>query len=530
MFKRTVTDEDMARLRAEREAADRAYNDALTAVDLALPRDLAPPSAVPRPDEETLTALQERVNIVPAELPAGGRGLRGRLAGFVWHLIGPMLQRQQQFNAATAEHARRQVVAAQAASQAIETSLWALHENLGALVAFQSQLILYLQEITLFVDTKDRQLSGEIRQITDMLDHRTVGLSAGLSGLGDEMLKRWESALAREQRFESRVTALTSTYERDITEFRTSLGVLQRSAGSLQREVERALSTHPAAAPGDRVPAATGDGVPAGPMAAAAGDRVPAATAASSTEAASQLAGSPVVACKYVTFEDTFRGSAEEIRSRLSDYLPLFDGASDVIDLGCGRGEFLDLLREHGISSRGVDINHEMVEVCRERGLDVVEGDGLAFLEAAPDGSVGGLFAAQVVEHLQPDQLLRLLGLAFYRLRPGSRIVLETINPACWFAYFESYIRDITHVRPVHPDTLKFLLQASGFQQVDVQYRAPYPERSKLQPIPIPAPIAGDKRAIRPIADLAETFNANVDKINRLLFTYLDYAAVGVRP
>lgn len=509
MFKRTVTDEDMVRLRAEREAADRTYNDALTAVDLALPRDLAPPSAVPRPGEDTLTALQERVRIVPAELPADGRGVRGRLAGFVWRLIGPMLQRQQEFNAATAEHARRQVVTAQAASQAVESSLWALHENLGALVAFQSQLILYLQQITLFVDTKDRQLSGEIRQITDMLDHRTVGLSAGLSGLGDEMLKRWESALAREQRFESRVTALTSTYERDITEFRTSLGVLQRSAGSLQREFERTLSAHPAAAPGDRVPAAT---------------------SAPSTAAASQLAGSEVAACKYVTFEDTFRGSAEEIRNRLSDYLPLFAGASDVIDLGCGRGEFLDLLREHGISSRGVDINHEMVEVCRERGLDVVEGDGLGFLEAAPDGSFGGLFAAQVVEHLQPDQLLRLLGLAFHRLRPGSRIVLETINPACWFAYFESYIRDITHVRPVHPDTLKFLLQASGFQQVDVQYRAPYPERSKLQPIPIPAPIAGDKRAIRPIADLAETFNANVEKINRLLFTYLDYAAVGVRP
>ncbi len=509
MFKRTVTDEDMVRLRAEREAADRAYNDALTTVDLALPRDLAPPSAVPRPGEDTLTALQERVSIVPAEVPADGRGVRGRLAGFVWRLIGPMLQRQQEFNAATAEHARRQVVAAQSASQAIESSLWALHENLGALVAFQSQLILYLQQITLFVDTKDRQLSGEIRQITDMLDHRTVGLSAGLSGLGDEMLKRWESALAREQRFESRVTALTSTYERDIAEFRTSLGVLQRSAGSLQREFERTLSAHPAAAPGDRAPAAT---------------------AAPSTVAASQLAGSEVAACKYVTFEDTFRGSAEEIRSRLFDYLPLFAGASDVLDLGCGRGEFLDLLREHGISSRGVDINHEMVEVCRERGLDVVEGDGLAFLEAAPDGSFGGLFAAQVVEHLQPDQLLRLLGLAFHRLRPGSRIVLETINPACWFAYFESYIRDITHVRPVHPDTLKFLLQASGFQQVDVQYRAPYPERSKLQPIPIPAPIAGDKRAIRPIADLAETFNANVEKINRLLFTYLDYAAVGVRP
>ena len=508
MFKRTVTEEDMARLREEREAADRGYNDALTAVDEAMPRDLTPPPVLPRPDDGTLAALEERTSIVPADPLAGGRGIRGRLAGLVWRLVGPMLQRQQEFNAAAVKHAYRQVAAAGATREALQASLSALHRDLEAVAAFQSRLILYLQRITLYVDTKDRQLSGEIRQVTDMLDHRTIGLSAGLSGLGDEMMKRWESAVAREQRFESRVTSVNTAYERDTAEFRTSLAVLQRSAALLQREVERALSTDAVA------PRAVVSTAPVTPTSAAA----------------SQLADSPVTACKYVTFEDTFRGSAEEIRTRLSDYLPLFASASDVIDLGCGRGEFLDLLREHGISSRGVDINREMVEVCRERGLDVVEGDGLAFLQAVPDGSLGGLFAAQVVEHLQPDQLLRLLGLAFDKLRPGARVVLETINPACWFAYFESYIRDITHVRPVHPDTLKFLLQANGFQRVDVQYRAPYPERSKLQPIPIPAPVAGDKRAIRPFADLAETFNANVDKINRLLFTHLDYAAVGVRP
>ena len=102
---------------------------------------------------------------------------------------------------------------------------------------------------------------------------------------------------------------------------------------------------------------------------------------------------------------------------------------------------------------------------------------------ALPPGSLGGLFAAQVVEHLEPAYLTRLLEAAFDALRPGAPIVLETINPACWFAFFESYIRDITHVRPLHPDTLKFLLIASGFQQIDIRYRAPYPEHEKLQPL-----------------------------------------------
>ena len=124
-----------------------------------------------------------------------------------------------------------------------------------------------------------------------------------------------------------------------------------------------------------------------------------------------------------------------------------------------------------------------MVAVCREKGFEATKADALSYLRGRPPGSLGGLFAAQVVEHLEPAYLTRLLEAAFDALRPGAPIVLETINPACWFAFFESYIRDITHVRPLHPDTLKFLLIASGFQQIDIRYRAPYPEHDKLQPL-----------------------------------------------
>ena len=164
-----------------------------------------------------------------------------------------------------------------------------------------------------------------------------------------------------------------------------------------------------------------------------------------------------------------------------------------------------------------------MVEVCRARGLDVDEGDALGYLRALADGSLGGLFAAQVVEHLEPSYLMRVLDAAYHKLRPGSPIVLETINPACWFAFFESYIRDLTHVRPLHPDTLKYLLTASGFQRVEIRFRAPYPERDKLQPIALAAD------ASPAAAAAADTLNANVERLNRLLFTHLDYAAVAVR-
>ena len=150
------------------------------------------------------------------------------------------------------------------------------------------------------------------------------------------------------------------------------------------------------------------------------------------------------------------------------DYLPYFQGASDVLDVGCGRGEFLELLQQAGVPARGLDINHEMVEVCRARGLEVHEGDALTYLSTLPDESLGGLIAAQVVEHLEPIYLMRMLEIAFLKLRPGSRIVLETINPSCWFAFFESYIRDLTHKKAIHPETLRSLLTANGFQPVDL--------------------------------------------------------------
>jgi len=228
---------------------------------------------------------------------------------------------------------------------------------------------------------------------------------------------------------------------------------------------------------------------------------------------------------KYVGFEDRFRGSQDEIRSRLEPYVGMFTGARDVLDVGCGRGEFLDLLRAAGIGASGLDVNHEMVEVCRERGLDVAEADLLGYLGGLPDGALGGLIAIQVVEHLEPAYLMRALDLAYHKLRPGAPIVLETINPACWFAFFASYIRDLTHVRPIHPETLQYLLTASGFEQVTVEWRSPYPAAEKLQPVAPPA--AADSPVL---ADVSATFNANVDRLNGLLFTHMDYAAVGQRP
>ena len=238
---------------------------------------------------------------------------------------------------------------------------------------------------------------------------------------------------------------------------------------------------------------------------------------------------SSIDASKYVGFEDCFRGSPEDIRARLADYARYFAGASDVLDIGCGRGEFLDLLKAAGVRARGIDANHEMAEICRARGLDVEQADALGYLRAQRDESLGGLLAAQVVEHLEPQYLIQFLEAAHHKLRPGALLVLETINPACWVAFFESYIRDITHVRPLHPDTLKYLVVASGFHEVNVQFRSPIAEAGKLERLQAPAGGGADAAALKAVADLTRAFNANMDRLNERLFTYLDYSIVAAR-
>jgi SAM-dependent methyltransferase len=228
----------------------------------------------------------------------------------------------------------------------------------------------------------------------------------------------------------------------------------------------------------------------------------------------------------YLGFEDQFRGSQAAVRGRVEDYVPIFTGATDIVDVGCGRGELLGLLRARGAKARGVDTSAAMVDVCRAAGLDVEQGDAVEYLQRQPDGGIGGLAAIQVVEHFAPAYLTRFLETAYHKMRSGAPLVLETINPACWMAFFETYIRDLTHQRPLHPDTLRYLVQASGFTHVDVQFRQPVRPEDRLDRVPEPP-----KSAVYPegLAQVVGALNAQADKLNARLFSSMDYVVIARR-
>jgi len=221
----------------------------------------------------------------------------------------------------------------------------------------------------------------------------------------------------------------------------------------------------------------------------------------------------------YVAFEGRFRGEPEEIRERLASYVELFQGLSPVLELGCGGGEFLELLRGQGIEASGVEANLRFVEACRLRGLEVAHGDLVAFLGSRPGALLGGVFAAQVAEHLPPAALLETLRESHRVLRPGGLLVLETVNPRSLVAFLEIYNRDLSHERPLHPDTLRFMAAAAGFGDVRIELRSAVDAASRLQAVP--------GEGLPPRA--AEVLNENVQRLNDLLYGPQEYALIARR-
>lgn len=225
----------------------------------------------------------------------------------------------------------------------------------------------------------------------------------------------------------------------------------------------------------------------------------------------------------YTLFENLHRGSREEIRKRLSVYAGWFKGADNVLDVGCGRGELLEILSEAGIKATGVDINEEMVGECGRRGLSASIGDAIAHLGSLKDGSLGGVAAVQFIEHLPVATMAEFFRLAFDKLKPGGAVAAETINPACLTTFCGAFYLDMSHTKPVHPLAVRFLLERIGFSDVRIEYLNPYPENMRLKPIPL------EKIGLWPDPALAVEYNSNVDKLNGILYSHTDYAVVARR-
>ena len=216
----------------------------------------------------------------------------------------------------------------------------------------------------------------------------------------------------------------------------------------------------------------------------------------------------------YHAFEDEFRGSQKEIRARLQRYLDYFKPGERVVDLGCGRGEWLELMVDKGIEAMGVDISENFVAMCRDKGLNVVQEDMFSYLERQPDHSLDGITAIQVVEHITPAALAKLVGLCYRKLKLGGRVIFETQNPKSVSALANNFYIDPDHKRPVHPRWLEYLFKASSFTEIS----ADYPEYAWVTDGSIPA-LPGDDESIK-------IFNQRISYLNNFLYGSTDYAVI----
>jgi len=226
-----------------------------------------------------------------------------------------------------------------------------------------------------------------------------------------------------------------------------------------------------------------------------------------------------VSSAMYSAFEDRFRGSRGEVARRLSVYLPVLDKAgvrdaeSPVLDLGCGRGEWLELLGQHEYAARGVDLNEEFVVHGQQRGMDLVHADAVEYLSSQPEGSCAAVTAFHVVEHLPPGRLVDLLAQTHRVLRPGGIVILETPNPENHKVGACDFYLDPTHVTPLPPALLKFLAEQAGFTSAWV---------ARVNADVIGVPLDG----VPEDAPNAPQVNAAIYLLNQMALSAPDYAII----
>jgi O-antigen chain-terminating methyltransferase len=225
----------------------------------------------------------------------------------------------------------------------------------------------------------------------------------------------------------------------------------------------------------------------------------------------------------YFLFEHSYRGLPQEIRERFKVYLPYLSGVSDILDVGCGRGEFLDLMKDHGITAKGIDISDDMVYYCQERGLTVEQKEAQDYLTSLPDFSLGGIFAAQLLEHLPTTSLQEFIKLCYQKMRPGGMFIAETINPLSLISAIRNFYLDPSHVKPLHPEALRFLLESFGFKEVQILFLSPFPQELTLQKL-IP-----EDDLQKEYQELTDLMNRNIDQLNEVLYGYQDYAIIAKR-
>lgn len=221
---------------------------------------------------------------------------------------------------------------------------------------------------------------------------------------------------------------------------------------------------------------------------------------------------------------DKHRGSFGHLRGLHHVYLDFFrNRPGHIVDVGCGRGEFLSMMRGEGVPAWGCDIDATMVEACRANEVHAIQADALGVFDEVEPGTLGGVFASQVIEHLFPGELLRFISQSFAKLAPGGAVALETVNPQSLGVLAKSYYKDLDHKQAIDPDYLGSLLELAGFVNVEVHKVRPFDAPDKIPDLPSAAELGLGAKA-------HETLAGIVSRLNERIWGPQDYYVRGEKP
>lgn len=366
-----------------------------------------------------------------------------------------------------------------------------LKETLSAYADAQAEEIALLkQELSAHADAQTEAVSllkGELSAYMDAQAGETGLISSQITEL-QEMIRRLELLL------EQRVPALRiDNMERHVGNLLQKVDNLDRQSDAFNASVAKML------------------------LELRAQNEVPAHRKAESQEQAPAALGdseNKYTVLDYFKFQNDFRGTRSVIAERQKIYLPYFrNSAAPVLDVGCGRGEFLRIMKDNKIPAFGVDLYPEYVVEGELNGLDIRQGNGIDFLKGS-DTQYGGIFSAQVIEHISFLELQEFCAAAFEKLLPGSYFVLETPNPTSLSMFTSSFYIDPTHKKPIHPLMLEYLLREIGFTEVQTIFTEASRAGAALPHI--------ESDAIRNLNEVNEA----IAKVSDLLYGSLDYAVI----
>jgi O-antigen chain-terminating methyltransferase len=200
------------------------------------------------------------------------------------------------------------------------------------------------------------------------------------------------------------------------------------------------------------------------------------------------------------------------------DSFNLLDKGKNVLDIGCGDGTFLQMLKERGIKGYGIDVNEDLILYCKRKELCVEHVDALTHLKSLQDKTLDGVFSAHVIEHMQLYELKQMLSLCYEKMQFGSYIILVTPNILNMTVSTNTFYMDPTHLNHIHPDVIKFLFESCGFREIQKRFYQPVPEQMKMKKIKYDL---NSKEK-----EIFETMNYNINILNNLLFGYRDLAVI----